>query len=81
MAVILESDGLDMDEADIFKYLKEWATVNSVSFLIPRLCITGRERDISLVHDPKERKHLSVGMKVLHPTKSFLAHVVMLLAV
>lgn len=30
LAEVLKIDGLNMDEAEIIKYLKEWAAVNSV---------------------------------------------------
>ena len=32
LAEILKVDGLNMDEAEIIKYIKEWAAVNSVCF-------------------------------------------------
>lgn len=31
LAEVLKVDGLGMDEAEIVKYVKEWAAVNSVS--------------------------------------------------
>ena len=31
LAEVLKDDGLNMDEAEIIKYVKEWAAVNSVS--------------------------------------------------
>jgi hypothetical protein len=31
LSEILKVDGLNMDEAEIIKYIKEWAAVNSVS--------------------------------------------------
>jgi len=34
LAEILKVDGLNMDEAEIIKYVKEWAAVNSVSIAL-----------------------------------------------
>ena len=35
LAEVLKNSGLNMDESEIIKYIKEWAAVNSVSIVKP----------------------------------------------
>ena len=38
LAEVLKDSGLNMDESEIIKYIKEWAAVNSVSQIQQGLC-------------------------------------------
>ena len=39
LATILQSDNLTMDELDIYRAVKEWATVNSVRLCLNTKCL------------------------------------------